>query len=160
MTYKKLVFAVVGVLALFAHLVFSQALASSDTTPVGKNEIVRIDSAMLENEPEFELQDSTEIKIISKVSAKMREVRIYKSIDEKFDVGISEIDKTAMIFQDWPVDEFVYFIKGRVEVIDQNDNAQVFGPGDSIVIPKGFSGVWKQLSPVTMITILYSTQSP
>jgi uncharacterized cupin superfamily protein len=160
MTYKKLAFAVVGGLMLFPHLLMSKDLADKVEMPVEKNQIVRIDPALLEQEPEFELQDSSEIKIISEFGAKMREVRIYKSLDGKFDVGVSRIDKAALRFQDWPRDEFVYLVKGQVEIIDQNRNAQIFEPGDSIVIPKDFSGVWRQLSPVTMITIEYSTESP
>lgn len=124
--------------------------------PAEKHQIVSIDSASLGQGAGFELQDSSEFKVISGFGAKIREIRLFKSLDDKFDVGLTKIDKVTLRFQDWPIDEFVSLLKGRVEITDRNKNAQVFEEGESFVIPQGFNGVWRQLSPVTMITIFYS----
>ncbi len=158
MNYKKLNFAVVG-LMLFPNLVISKDLEKKETVAVERNQIVKIDPSSLVRESKFELKDSSEFKIISGFGAKMSEARIYKSTDKKFDVGITKIDKVTLNFHDWPIDEFVYLIEGQVEITDQDLNVNVYGPGDSIVIPKGFSGVWRQISSVTMVTIFYLAES-
>ena len=45
---------------------------------------------------------------------------------------------------DWPVDEFMYFLEGQVEITNEDGSSRIYGPGDAIVMPKGFNGIWRQ----------------
>lgn len=45
---------------------------------------------------------------------------------------------------DYEYDEFMYLIKGIVELIYPDGTADRFGPGQAFILPKGFTGTWKQ----------------
>ena len=159
MTYKKIISTFCWNLMLVPSLTVSDELPGPIATPDEEKQIIKVDPLLLEQKTEFELNDSSDFKVISGFGAKMTEIRIFKSSDKKFDVGVTKIDKVTLSFHDWPIDEFVSVLEGSVEIIDQEKNVQIYESGDSFVIPKGFSGIWKQLSPVTMVTIFYSAES-
>lgn len=49
--------------------------------------------------------------------------------------------KTAVIkFDDYPIDETMYFIEGGMKIIDTDGNVTEAGPGEFLFIPKGWSG--------------------
>ena len=121
--------------------------------------IVNLDPAAVTNGAKVELKDSPDFTIASGLGADIQEVRIYKSADEKFDVGFTKIDTVTLNFQNWPIDEFVTVVEGQVEISSSDMDTKLYGPGDSFVIPKGFNGLWRQLSPVTLLTIFYATDS-
>lgn len=45
-------------------------------------------------------------------------------------------------------DEYFYVLEGRCRVIDEHGNAAEAGPGDAMVIPAGFKGVFEVVEPV------------
>lgn len=47
------------------------------------------------------------------------------------------------------LDEFFYVISGRVRVVGDDGQTVEVGPGESIVIPAGFKGVFDVVEPVT-----------
>ncbi|KIC14350.1 hypothetical protein RA20_20925 [Leisingera sp. ANG-Vp] len=49
---------------------------------------------------------------------------------------------------DYPYDEFMYILEGTVELQYPGGSSQTFGPGSALILPKGFSGVWKQDEPM------------
>jgi len=77
------------------------------------------------------------------------------SADRRFNVGYSEYTIMTLELRDWPADEFMYFIEGQVQITDLAGRSKTYGPGDMIVMPKGFSGTWKQLSPIRKISATY-----
>ncbi|WP_114286691.1 cupin domain-containing protein [Candidatus Halocynthiibacter alkanivorans] len=50
---------------------------------------------------------------------------------------------------DYEYDEFMYLLKGTVELIYPDGSTDVFGPGQAFLLPSGFTGTWKQ--PETVI---------
>ena len=46
-------------------------------------------------------------------------------------------------------DEFFFVIAGRVKVTGDNGRMAEIGPGESLVIPAGFKGVFEVIEPVT-----------
>ena len=44
-----------------------------------------------------------------------------------------------------PVDEFVLILNGKLILTDANGKVQEFIAGDSLMVPKGFSGTWQML---------------
>jgi len=45
-------------------------------------------------------------------------------------------------------DEFFYVTEGRCRVIDEAGNASEAGPGDALIIPAGFKGVFEVTEPM------------
>ncbi|MNE77536.1 hypothetical protein D3C80_1738570 [compost metagenome] len=50
----------------------------------------------------------------------------------------------------------MYIIEGQLEISDEKGNSKVYGPGDAFVMPKGFSGTWRQLSKIKKMTVNYA----
>ena len=47
------------------------------------------------------------------------------------------------ITEPFPYDEFVMVVSGKLTLTDAADGVQEFVAGESVVVPKGFTGVWK-----------------
>ena len=52
---------------------------------------------------------------------------------------------TFAITRPFPVDEFVLILNGKLILTDANGKVQEFIAGDSLMVPKGFSGTWQML---------------
>lgn len=53
---------------------------------------------------------------------------------------------------DYEYDEFMYMISGTVELIYPDGSSDSFGPGQAFLLPKGFTGIWKQ--PDTVVKFM------
>jgi len=83
------------------------------------------------------------------------EVPRYKSVDGLLEASVKKYERITLELRNWPIDEVMYFVKGNVELTDASGKSQVYGPGDAIVIPRGFSGRWRQLNSIEMFTVTY-----
>jgi uncharacterized cupin superfamily protein len=79
----------------------------------------------------------------------------FASADGQFRVDYSSYDEMTAELADWPGDEFMYLIEGRVKITDGSGKSRIYGPGDMLVMPEGFSGTWEQMSPVRTISVSY-----
>ena len=79
----------------------------------------------------------------------------FLSPDGRFHVGYSQYDKMTLQLKDWPIDEFMHILEGQVEITDESGASKVYGPGDMFVMPKGFNGTWRQLSPIKKLDAYY-----
>ena len=52
---------------------------------------------------------------------------------------------TYAISDPFPVDEYVLVLSGKLILTDARGTAHEYLPGDSLVVPKGFTGIWKML---------------
>jgi len=77
----------------------------------------------------------------------------FSSADQRFQVGYSQYDKMTLQLKDYPVDEFMHILEGQVEITDESGDSKVYGPGDMLVMPKGFNGTWRQLSAIKKIHV-------
>ena len=50
---------------------------------------------------------------------------------------------TFAITQPFPYDEFVTVVSGKLTLTDAAGQVQEFVAGESVVVPKGFTGIWK-----------------
>jgi uncharacterized cupin superfamily protein len=50
---------------------------------------------------------------------------------------------TFAIPNPFPYDEFVMVVSGKLTLTDATDQVQEFVAGESVVVPKGFTGRWK-----------------
>lgn len=51
--------------------------------------------------------------------------------------------------------EFCHITRGRVRIEGSSGKRWEFGPGDSFVIPSGFSGVWDVLEPMAKLYVMF-----
>jgi uncharacterized cupin superfamily protein/ketosteroid isomerase-like protein len=65
---------------------------------------------------------------------------------EELTMEIYEDDPaTFAINQPFPIDEYVLVMSGKLILTDAGGQVQEFVEGDSLVVPKGFTGTWKML---------------
>jgi uncharacterized cupin superfamily protein len=58
-------------------------------------------------------------------------------------VEIYESDPLTLQVDDFPIDEFVTVISGKLILTVAGEEPQHFEVGDSVLIPKGFTGIWE-----------------
>jgi uncharacterized cupin superfamily protein len=58
-------------------------------------------------------------------------------------VEIYESEPLTLQVVDFPVDEFVTVISGKLILTVAGEEPQHFEVGDSVMIPKGFTGIWE-----------------
>ena len=76
------------------------------------------------------------------------------SVDDKFSFGLWKRDVQRRHFER-PYHEVAYIIEGEVELIDDDGELYVAGPGDIVITPKGSKGYWKNLTPVKKVWGIY-----
>lgn len=52
-------------------------------------------------------------------------------------------------------DEYFYVLEGRCRVIDEDGHAAEAGPGDALVIPAGFKGVFEVVEPIRKHYVIF-----
>lgn len=80
----------------------------------------------------------------------------FLSSDKRLAAGYSKYKKITLRLNNWPVDEIMFILEGRVEITDAKGTTHTYGPGDAFVMPKGFSGTWRQLSDIKKMQITYT----
>jgi uncharacterized cupin superfamily protein len=122
--------------------------------------IVDIDRAKLDAAELTALSDLPFMKITDGENPSAGVTEDFKSEDGKFIVeqaAYSELSLTIVSTAEaWPVDEFMYILEGQVEITNLDGTSKVYGPGDAFVMPRGFRGTWRQLSPLKKIAVSYS----
>lgn len=101
------------------------------------------------------VEDDAWFTLVSEGRPKMGWQGIFASKDNKLTVDYSQYETHTARLSDWGGDEFMVFIEGQVEITDSDGNSKVYGPGDMVVMPKGFTGTWRQLSPIRKISVTY-----
>lgn len=143
---------ITALLICITILLLNSAIAENK---MDTKKIINVDPAQLDKAEWFAVEDYPFMKLVDGDNAKASAVTSFRSADGKLDIGFSRYSKITLQLTDWPVDEFMYFLEGQVEITDENGLSKIYGPGDAIVMPKGFNGTWRQLSPIKKINISY-----
>jgi uncharacterized cupin superfamily protein len=85
-------------------------------------------------------------------------VEEFVSSDKRLSAGYSKYKKVTLKLTNWPVDEVMLLLKGEVEITDNAGHSHVFRQGDAFVMPKGFSGTWRQLGDIEKMQVAYSVK--
>jgi len=101
--------------------------------------------------------DDNHMKVLSGEGKRAVEVSRYRSSDKLLEASVKRYEQVTLALKDWPIDELMHFVSGRVQITDGTGHAQIYGPGDTIVMPRGFTGEWKQLGTIEMVTLTYGT---
>ena len=59
------------------------------------------------------------------------------------DVSIYEAKPMKLRLRDFPVDEFVIVVSGKLILTADGESPQHFDVGESVLVPKGFTGTWE-----------------
>ena len=79
----------------------------------------------------------------------------FQSSDGKLDVGFYHGSEVTLQINGWPVDEVMIFLEGQVEITDQDGLSRIYGPGEMLVMPKGFIGTWRQIGSIKKLNVSY-----
>jgi uncharacterized cupin superfamily protein len=78
------------------------------------------------------------------------------SSDGKFASGMYRSGKTRLeVTEPYGVDEFMYFLEGRVKLTSSDGTVTEIGAGDAVTIPKEWTGLW-ETDGYTKIWVIYS----
>jgi hypothetical protein len=76
-------------------------------------------------------------------------------VGEELAVGVWEADaSTLAISEPLPYDEFVTVLSGKLILTDKQGTATEYSTGESVVLPKGFSGTWQMLGNYREIYVM------
>lgn len=82
------------------------------------------------------------------------------SQDKKFVTGMYRAEAGRFeITEPYGVDEYMHFLKGSVTLTSSDGSVQVINAGDSVTIPKEWTGIW-ETDGYTKIYVIYSPDSP
>lgn len=117
---------------------FATADADSTTTGGSTSEITLINGkAALSG-----FQPETSLTMPGKPAPLAAGKEFYKGAKEGLSVGIWEGKAGILKIDSYPHDEFCVLITGELVITDAKGKSHTYGPGDTFVIPKGFSGTW------------------
>jgi uncharacterized cupin superfamily protein len=78
------------------------------------------------------------------------------SSDKKFASGMYKSGKTrSEIDEPYGVDEFMYFLEGRVTLTSSDGTVTEISAGDAVTIPKEWTGIW-ETDGYTKFWVIYS----
>ena len=83
----------------------------------------------------------------------------YRDPSGAFEAGFwadAEVRSAAVDYQE---DEFCVILAGKVRITDADGRAELYGPGDAFVIPRGFRGTWENVEPVRKFYATYASPS-
>jgi uncharacterized cupin superfamily protein len=70
-------------------------------------------------------------------------------------VGVWEADaSTLAVSEPLPYDEFVTVLSGKLILTDEQGTVTEYSAGESVVLPKGFTGTWKMLGDFREIYVI------
>jgi hypothetical protein len=76
-------------------------------------------------------------------------------LGDELAVGVWEADaSTLAISEPFVFEEFVTVLSGKLILTDEQGNATEYAAGESVVIPKGFSGTWQMLGNFREIYVM------
>ena len=80
----------------------------------------------------------------------------FTSADGQFGLGVWEAKPgTLDIPEPYPVDELMYVLSGKIVLTDAKGNREEYGPGEGVVLPKGWSGTFEVPEGVRKIWVSY-----
>ena len=87
------------------------------------------------------------------ISGKSKHQRCEFSNGEIF-VGAYQAEPAKLSLQDYPHDEFMYLMSGKISITDEGGNVEEFYPGQALVLKKGFTGTFEMHGNVRKITVM------
>ena len=121
---------IIAILPILFHL----GVIAQQTTKESIVKPFKIEESILSGMdiPKLKLDDHPEREYFQK--------RIYAG--SELSIFILSSETALNEIKDFPIDEFVYYINGRADIITSDNESLSFYSGDYLFVPKGFSGNW------------------
>lgn len=104
--------------------------------------------------------DDYEPVVTERNSNTTHDVEIFRSGDDQFDAGMYRSGKVrAEITEPYGLNEYMHFLEGGVTLTSSDGTVTEIAAGDSVVIPKEWTGVW-DTEGYTKIYVIYSPDGP
>ncbi|WP_415264886.1 cupin domain-containing protein [Pseudomonas serbica] len=132
----------------------SSSFVIADTTGATPM-ISNFDSKKLDAAPSVVVENADFMTVVENKGSKVKSVRVFESTDKKLTADLAAYEKTTLKLKDWPIDEYMVIIEGQLEISDEKGNSKIYGPGEAFVMPKGFTGTWRQLTDIKKMTVNY-----
>jgi uncharacterized protein len=84
----------------------------------------------------------TDLPLSSGMSPTGREY--YSDPSGKIASGVWACNAGKLEIRDNPIAEICFIIQGTVKITDARGLSETFGPGECVVVPRGFNGLWSQ----------------
>ena len=78
----------------------------------------------------------------------------YRDGTGRLKCGIWECNAGSIELYDCAADRVCFILRGTLRLTDRQKHSEAFGPGECLVIPRGFSGVWSQSDDFAMTYVL------
>lgn len=119
-------------------------------------EIAVIDTHIVDRAPRHVVTSVLpQMRVIAPEGATSAAAFAFIGAEEPMLVGVASYDKVELELRDWPFDEVMVFLEGELEITSKSGKVTVVKAGDTIVMPKGFNGHWRQLQPIKKLSIIY-----
>ncbi len=83
----------------------------------------------------------------------------YQSADGNLSIGVWEATPGVLNVPDpYVVDELMYVLEGEIVLTDVDGNVSTHGPGDGVVLPKGWTGTFAVPDGVRKIYVTYAAE--
>ena len=119
---------------------------SIDLNNIAKNNYNKNAISMALSRKQFEREDEQ--------SLLAKEELTFTNKDESFQIGTWSASAGSVPAK-WPYDEFMYVLKGSIEMTDANGKVLVINPNEGVVVPKDWEGVFSVLETVVKIWVIY-----
>jgi len=88
------------------------------------------------------------------------DVEVFRTESGQFDAGIYRSDKVRWeVNEPYGVNEYMHFLEGGVTLTSSDGTVTEIAAGDSVVIPKEWTGVW-ETDGYMKIYVIYSPDGP
>ena len=114
------------------------------------NNLIRLDPNKLAGLELDEFAPYPEETVLSGTSEHER----WQFVHDELFVGAYQAKAAKLTLEDYPYDEFMYLLSGKIEIIDQDGSQEVFFPGQALVLKKGFTGTFEMIGNVRKIAIV------
>ena len=78
---------------------------------------------------------------------------VFYSGDE-FVVEVWDADASKLALGDFPYDEFVLILSGKLVLTDDQGTMTEYSAGESLVVPKGFKGTWEMIGNYREVVVI------
>lgn len=153
MPVQTRIFRVTFSLLLFTCLLLSGlsvALAGDSVHPVKMSKAQIAGDIFKDHEPVVSTHDGNTT----------HDVEVFRSSNDLFDAGMYRSGKVRYdITEPYGVDEYMHFLEGGVTLTSTDGTVTEILAGDSVVIPKEWTGVW-ETDGYMKIYVIYSPDKP
>lgn len=103
--------------------------------------------------------DYIPLETVQSGDPKERGRSFYADQTGQLDAGVWECEPNKHLIEAAPYDEFVYLLKGQVDIIDAEGQVETYRAGDSFIMPRGCRCTWDIKEPVQKLYVVLTAEA-